>query len=98
MREVSDLLLANNFSLNKVILTSIVRPKTLAALRQLDVTRKIYLLQFLHESRLLSTLNPSSLNLEGANLSHIHIGSPGESTDMRYITLYGASLDNASFA
>jgi hypothetical protein len=53
IREVSDLLLANNFSLNKQILSSIVRPKTLAALRQLDAIRKGYLLRFLLESRLI---------------------------------------------
>lgn len=97
MREVSDLLLANNFSLSKQILKSIVQPKTLAALRQLDETRKSYLLRFLHESQLLSTLNPPFLRLVGANLSHIHIGTVGESTNMRYTSLNGASLENALF-
>jgi hypothetical protein len=47
----------------------------LAVLRQPDVARKGYLLRFLHESRLLSTLNPSYLSLASANLTHIFISS-----------------------
>jgi len=97
IREVSDLLLENNFSLNQQILTSIVRPKTLAALRQLDVTRKVYLVLFLHESRLLSISNSSFLNLADANLSYIHIGSPEANIDMRSVSFSGAILDNSSF-
>jgi uncharacterized protein YjbI with pentapeptide repeats len=97
IREVSDLLLENNFSLNRQILTSIVRPKTLAVLRQLDVTRKAYLIRFLHESRLISISNSSFLNLAGANLSHIHIGSPEANIDMRSVSFSGAILDNSSF-
>jgi hypothetical protein len=63
MREISDLLLVNNFSLNKQILIAIVRPKTLAVLRQLDVIRKGYLVRYLHESRLISKMNPPYLSL-----------------------------------
>lgn len=69
MDDISDLLLANNLSLNKQILTAIVYPKTLAALRQLDSIRKGHLIQFLRNSRLIATENPTFLSLRYADLS-----------------------------
>ncbi|CAF3577341.1 unnamed protein product [Rotaria sp. Silwood1] len=88
---------SNNFSLNKQILTSIIRPKTLATLRRLDTTRKSYLFRFLHESRLIFMLNPPFINLDGANLSSIIISSLEEGTDMRRVFLSNVNLNNASF-
>ncbi|CAF4737556.1 unnamed protein product [Rotaria sp. Silwood1] len=88
---------SNNFSLNKQILTSIIRPKTLATLRRLDTTRKSYLFRFLHESRLIFMLNPPFINLDGANLSSIIIGSLEEGIDMRRVFLSNVNPDNASF-
>ena len=89
---MSDLLLEKNFSLNKQILKSIIRPKTLATLRQLDETRKTYLLRFLHESELLSVNKPTYLSLHTANLSYIRLGTFGLQTDMRSTSLAGAYM------
>ncbi|CAF1175613.1 unnamed protein product, partial [Adineta ricciae] len=89
---MSELLLEKNFSLNKQILKSIIRPKTLATLRQLDETRKVYLLRFLHESELLSVNKPTYLSLYTANLSHICLGTSGIQTDMRSTSLAGAYM------
>jgi hypothetical protein len=97
IHEISDLLLVNNFSLNKKILTSIVRPKTLSALRQLDVTRKGYLLRFLHESRLINVSNPPFLSLQDAEFNYIHIGLLKGSIDMRRVSFSGGYFDNSSF-
>ncbi|CAF2923999.1 unnamed protein product [Rotaria sp. Silwood2] len=97
MNEISHLLLTNNFSLSKRILTSIVRPKTLAVLRQIDVTRKGYLIQFLRESRMISTTSPPVLSLAGADLNDIDLSEHEKPVDMRQVSFFGASLDDASF-
>ena len=98
MHEISNLLLANNFSLNKKMVGYIIRPKTFAILRQLDVTRKGYLLRFLEESELLSMSNTSFLDLNGADFDDIQIGLPGDNIDMRHSSFSAASFKNASFA
>ncbi|CAF0908599.1 unnamed protein product [Adineta steineri] len=77
IREISDLLLVNSFSLNKQILMGIVRPKTLATLRQIDVIRKGYLVRYLHESRLISIMSSAYLSLSGADLNHIDLSIAG---------------------
>lgn len=99
IREVSDLLLANNFSLNEQILRSVVRPKTLNTLRQLDPIRKSYLVRFLHESQLIPTVNSAFLSLATADLTHIQIGSLTEAIiRLDYSVFQGSYLDNSSFA
>ena len=96
LHEISDLLLNNNFTLNRQILTGIVRPKTLTLLRQLDPIRKSYLLRFLHESRLLSRLSHSLLHLNDADFNYIQIGVKRNHINMRYVFFSGIQLENAS--
>ncbi|UJR14394.1 hypothetical protein I4U23_001391 [Adineta vaga] len=93
---ISELLLAQNFSLSKQTLISIIHPKTLATLRQLDETRKVYLLRFLHESELITKKTPVRLSLNSANFSHIHLGTPGILTNMRQTSFESANLNNCS--
>lgn len=109
VREMSDLFLRHNFSFTHVLLLSVVRPKTLMALRQLDAARKAHLLSFLYDSNLLlrndldddnkNSFEP--INLAAAVLDHIDLSVEMPSTDKRAwlgsISLAGASLTNSSF-
>ncbi|CAF1623857.1 unnamed protein product, partial [Didymodactylos carnosus] len=53
-----------------------VRAKSLTTLRQIDVKRKGYLIQFLYEADLLHGGDKNNLiDLSGADLSGIHLGS-----------------------
>jgi uncharacterized protein YjbI with pentapeptide repeats len=108
VHEMSDLFLRYNFSFTHELLLSVIRPKTLMALRQLDTTRKAYLISFLHDSSLLfrndlvDNKNGSEpINLVGAALDHIDLSVKIPSTDRRAwlgsISLAGASLTNSSF-
>ncbi|UJR08862.1 hypothetical protein I4U23_013117 [Adineta vaga] len=95
--DISDLLLANNLSLNRQILNAIVYPKTLAVLRQLDSIRKGHLIQFLRNSRLIATENPTFLSLRYADFNSVRLGSLRESINMQYISFASSYLENASF-
>ncbi|CAF3764778.1 unnamed protein product [Rotaria socialis] len=53
IREISELLLSVNFTLTNKIRENIIRPQTLAVLRQLDGKMKTYAILFLCESTLL---------------------------------------------
>lgn len=71
IRQVSQLLLSMNFTKTHAVQEYIIRPQTLAVLRQIDINRKKKLIQFLIETSLLqSQANPLSLvdaNLDGLN-------------------------------
>ncbi|CAF1683483.1 unnamed protein product, partial [Adineta ricciae] len=90
---VSSIARASNFSFDTIdpLLTSIIRAKTMTVCRQLDVTRKTYLIRFLFEPK--------------AILSHRHVidlsvsaFSTKQTASLEDISLTGVSLTNASFA
>lgn len=97
MNDVSSLLLANNFSLNQRVLNSIVYPKTLSALRQLDAPRKSHMLHFLRDSRLFAVDSPVFLSLRYADLNAVPIARQQMSVNMRHANFSGAYLENATF-
>ena len=108
VREISDLFLLYNFSFTHELLVSVVRPKTLVALRQLDAARKAYLIAFLYDSHLLTRNNSTDIKnhqepveLTGALLDRIDMSVSVPSTDRRAwlgsISLAGASMTNSSF-
>ncbi|CAF3715466.1 unnamed protein product [Adineta steineri] len=86
IREISDLLLVNSFSLNKQILMGIVRPKTLATLRQIDVIRKGYLVSFF------------GAYLENATFVNLSLGgSSFGGAYLRGASFHSAALENVIF-
>jgi uncharacterized protein YjbI with pentapeptide repeats len=95
-RDIADLLLANNYSLSIQMKEYVIRPKTLAALRQLDIHRKAQLILFLFESKLLTRQEP--VDLSGADLNSIVFPQPiGQKLQLTNISLVRVSLRNASF-
>ncbi|CAF3294680.1 unnamed protein product [Rotaria socialis] len=63
LKKMTDLFNKNNFTFSKSVRVSIIRPKTLSALWQLDPARKTQLIQFLYESELITT-STKSVELE----------------------------------
>lgn len=94
IRDLSHLLLISDYVLTRSMLDSIVRPMTLTVLRQLDPTRKVLLLKFLFESKMISSEYPDTrLDLTDADLNGIDL----DRQPMKNLSLVGASLINASF-
>ena len=94
IRDLSNLLLVNNYILNRPMLNSIIRPMTLTVLRQLDPLRKVLLIKFLYESKMLRTdYENIRVDLTDADLNRIRIGR----IQMRNISLSRTSMINASF-
>ncbi|UJR24867.1 hypothetical protein I4U23_006236 [Adineta vaga] len=94
IRDLSNLLLINNYNLSRPLLNSIIRPMTLTVLRQIDSSRKILLLKFLYESKMIRTdFEDTRVDLSDADLSHIHFGA----IHMQYLSLPGALLINTTF-
>ena len=65
---------------------SVARTKTLSVLRRLDAERKVTLLQFLHEARLINATNPI-IRMDGADLREIVL---------TFVELPGVNLANAN--
>ncbi|CAF3155470.1 unnamed protein product [Rotaria sp. Silwood2] len=103
LKEMADLLDKNKFTLNDHVRVSIVRPKTLSVLRQLDSHRKVHLIRFLYESELIITdKNPLDLtdaDLDGIDLSFLNLDSISlKSVHMRHALLIRANLSFADFS
>lgn len=99
IREISELLLSVNFTLTSEIRENIVRPQTLAVLRQLDGKRKTYVVLFLYESGLIID-GKDPTNLVGANLNGLTFDVEEDSyftSFLFYLSLPRTSLVNASF-
>ncbi|CAF0918337.1 unnamed protein product [Didymodactylos carnosus] len=100
VKEISELLLEKNFSLTQETMARIVRPKALTAIRQLDPTRKSYLIQFLYESKLLSTNGRQlPVDLTDADLNNLNLGNKMFKRLVGFSELYlpETSLINATF-
>ncbi|CAF1215781.1 unnamed protein product [Adineta steineri] len=108
LEKVSQLLLNQQFNLSSNTLKSIIRPKTLTTIRQLDATRKTLLVKFLYESSLLlksktsdnSVLHGQDVDLQDANLNGIIMGSQNietERVNLAHISLSRVTLINSSF-
>ncbi|UJR12183.1 hypothetical protein I4U23_016360 [Adineta vaga] len=108
IHDIADRLVLNNFSLNHELLISVIRPKTLITLRQLDANRKAFLLSFFYDSHLLLrnhvelTENVNEpISLQGAFLDGLDMSVNVPSTDrrarLRFACFAGASLTNSSF-
>lgn len=94
IRDLTNLLLNNNYILNRHILNIIVRPMTLTVLRQLDPIRKVLLIKFLYESKMLRTDSESNrIDLTNADLNGIQF----KQIQLKNLSLVGASIINASF-
>lgn len=94
IRDLSDLLLMNKFNLSRSLLDSIIRPMTLTILRQLDPSRKLLLLKFLYESKMLrADYEQSRLDLTDADLRDMVFGP----NRMPHLSLVGASLIDSTF-
>ena len=93
IKEMGEYLLSDNFTLENHRLATVLRAKTLTALRQLDGQRKAYLIQFLYEAELLAH-NRSPLDLSGAELNKIDLS--GRKLDN--ISLSGALLRETNFS
>jgi uncharacterized protein YjbI with pentapeptide repeats len=102
---MSDLLFTDKLAESKQgdEVRSVARARTLAALQNLNATRKGILLQFLYESGLIKNPQPgvkaqnpivdmSSANLEGVDLSHTDL----EGIDLSHAVLKGANLDTVN--
>ncbi|CAF1637128.1 unnamed protein product, partial [Didymodactylos carnosus] len=95
-KDVSQLILKNTTFMKGSTASIVIRAKTLTAVRQLDGKRNAYLIQFLYESRLISDWK-NSINLVGAELNNLHLGSDSFKRNLMGIQLSGISLINASF-
>ena len=79
IRDLTNILLENNYFLSRSILNLIIRPKTLTILRQLDPSRKVLLIKFLYESKMLRTdyenirVDLTDADLNGIQFNQIHI-------------------------
>lgn len=94
IRELTGILLRNKFELNRPLLDSVIRPMTLTILRQLDSSRKVLLLKFLYESKMLQTnFEETRVDLTDADLDHIEINE----IHLHNLSLVGSSLKNATF-
>ncbi|CAF1048810.1 unnamed protein product [Adineta steineri] len=102
-KEMSDLFLSPNFTLgDNNIMATVIRAKTLTALRQMDTKRKAYIILFLFESKML-TNNQHPIDLSGADLDGLDLSvSPRmrymKQASLRNISLMHISLANATFA
>ncbi|CAF1506854.1 unnamed protein product [Adineta ricciae] len=101
IRETSELLIRQNFSLDFYNRMMVLRPKILTVFRQLDdPKRKYFVIQFLHESRLIVT-GKNPLDMTGVDLTGVDFSSPFRRDDRRsrmwHISLVGAIIVNASF-
>ncbi|CAF1185632.1 unnamed protein product [Adineta steineri] len=110
LEKVSQLLLSQQFNLSSNTLKSIIRPKTLTTIRQLDATRKTLLVKFLYESSLLmrhetvdsrcKSSDKQDVDLQDANLNGIIMGSQNietERVNLFRISLSKVTLINSSF-
>jgi uncharacterized protein YjbI with pentapeptide repeats len=101
---MSDLLFTDKLAESKQgdEVRSVARARTLAALQNLNATRKGILLQFLYQSGLIKNPQPgvkaqnpivdmSSANLEGVDLSHVEL----KGANLDTVNLNGANLNNA---
>ncbi len=105
--KMSELLLDKNLreSTEDAEVRKIARVRTLTALRRLDAERKGSVLQFLHESDLISKDTPiihlTGADLSGANLISAKLGGADlrdadmRDADMRFANLMNASLSGA---
>ncbi|CAF1307513.1 unnamed protein product, partial [Didymodactylos carnosus] len=105
IKEMSELL-GNEEHVNNSRTKKLMRVKTLTALRQLDVNRKLFLIQYLYEWDLIGQrLDDDQLpliDLTGANLGYVNFSRITEKPRIDYdppISLYLANvfLQNASF-
>lgn len=94
IRDLSDLLLMSNYFPSRSMLDSIVRPMTLTVLRQLDPSRKVLLIKFLYESKMLRNDDQERrVDLTDGDLNGIRL----DRNSMHNLSLVGTSLINASF-
>ena len=99
INDMALLLMANHGTLTAdPIVATIARAKTLAAIRQLDTSRKRRLIEFLYEAKQLHSsgqpLDLSDAELNGLNFS----GGIKIHRSLRYLSLAGALLINSSFS
>ena len=94
VHDLTNLLLRNNYNLSRPLLNSIIRPMTLTVLRQLDPSRKILLVKFLYESKMLNTnFEETRVDLSDADLNGIKFGP----IRMQNLSLIATSLINTTF-
>lgn len=103
IKDVSELFTNSKYSLqaNNTLFNSLLRAKSLTALRQLDTTRKAYLIQFLYDSDVLF-VNQNPIDLSGAPLDATDLSTPKaygrKISSLENIALSDVSLTGASFA
>lgn len=94
IRDLTGILIRNKFHLNRRLLDSVIRPMTLTILRQLDSSRKVLLLKYLYESKMLQTnFDETRVDLSDADLDHIRI----DQIRLHNLSLVGSSLKNSTF-
>jgi uncharacterized protein YjbI with pentapeptide repeats len=92
--KMSELLLDGKLRMSEADseIRSVARTRTLSTLRQLDGTRKGQVLQFLHESRLISGAN-AVIALQEANLEETRLhGADLQGANLEATRLHGADL------
>ena len=99
IKEIGDLLKENNGSLTSDRLTAtLARVKTLNVLRQVDGSRQIHIIRFLHEARQLSTndtIHP--LDISTVELTNIDFHHSTWSGVIEHMSLMGIYLRNCTF-
>ncbi len=92
--DLNNLLLRNNYNLSRPLLNSIIRPRTLTVLHQLDPSWKILLVKFVYESKMLNTnYEETRVDLSDADLNGIQFGQ----IRMQNLSLIATSLINTTF-
>ena len=99
INDMAVLLMANKGTLTAdPIVATIARAKTLAAIRQLDASRKLRLIEFLYEAKQLQSIG-RPLDLSDAELNNLNFDSgPRIHRNLRYLSLTGTLLINSSFS
>ncbi|CAF1282478.1 unnamed protein product, partial [Didymodactylos carnosus] len=114
IKEMFDLLQqSNSTSINSEMTQNLIRIKTVTALRQLDSSRKLFLIQFLYVSHLIGvpTISQSDeegeqlkeIDLAGANLAAVDFSRITEKASLKrdeeiQFVLQYVNLENASFS
>ena len=102
LNEMTRLSIEFHFNLSKTVRSTVVRPKTLVALQQLDPRRKTLLIEYLYESNLIRGRHDSFLkqltDIRGADLNNVDFNPDNlHHRSVTYLSLIGTQLVNATF-
>jgi uncharacterized protein YjbI with pentapeptide repeats len=72
LKDMAELMLFRNFTLEDQMIATVIRAKTLTTLGQLDGKRKSHLVRFLYEAQMITVGKPS-VDLTDADLSNLDV-------------------------